>query len=124
MVKCTCGNMIHVNAGDSIRDDTYIWYMSYHCDKCGESIEADGYDIDSIPDDVKTAIVKREGEWGLKSLAGKVKIKFLINKVLQCKNTDFSEEIFFVGTQNQVKWVKSRLIKKGMVENDFVMEKL
>ena len=45
-IKCSCGNIFRVNAGDSVQDGLYIWYASYFCDKCGQRMEVDGYDID------------------------------------------------------------------------------
>jgi len=123
MSKCICGGLHHIDAGDSIRNGTYRWYASYHCDVCGKNTEIDGCGIDSIPDDIQSLIVKKEGKWGLRSLASKVKIKYLMDKVLQCKSMDFFEEIFFFGTQNQVKWVKNKLIEKGIDANDLILKK-
>lgn len=124
MNVCMCGSVFHVNAGDSIQKDIYRWYAAYHCDKCGNSIEIDGCDIDSIPDDIKSLIIKEGGEWGLESLAGKVKTKYLVNKVLNDKNIDFSENIFFIGTENQGKWVKDKLVARGIMENELTLKRL
>jgi len=122
--KCMCGGVFHIDMGDSIWNDTYRWYVSYHCDKCGKNTEIDGYGIDSIPDNIKILIIRKEGEWGLRSTASKAKIKYLMGKSFQFKHKDFFEDIFFVGTQNQVRFVKNILIEKGIVEDDLIIEKL
>ncbi len=122
--KCMCGNEFHIDVGDSIWNGTYRWYVSYHCNECGKNTEVDGYGIDSIPDDIKTLIIKKEGEWGLISVSSKVKIKYLMNKIFQLKCKRFSEDIFWVGTQNQVKFVKNLLLEKGIVEDALIIEKL
>ena len=72
----------------------------------------------------KTLIIKKEGEWGLISVSSKVKIKYLMNKIFQLKCKRFSEDIFWVGTQNQVKFVKNLLLEKGIVEDALIIEKL
>ena len=71
-----------------------------------------------------TSIIKKEGEWGLISVSSKVKIKYLMNKIFQLKCKRFSEDIFWVGTQNQVKFVKNLLLEKGIVEDALIIEKL
>ena len=124
MNKCVCGGELHVDAGDGIPNGTYRWYASYHCDRCGKSIEIDGCDIDSIPDEIKLIIIRQRGEWGLESSAGKVKIKYLMNKILKDKDIDFLNGIFFRGTEGQVKWVIKKLIERGMTENELVLKKI
>lgn len=121
MDKCTCGNALHINAGDSIQSGVYRWYASYHCDKCGNDTEIDGFGIDSIPDDIKALIIKNEGEWGLKSLAGKAKVKYIMDKMSLCQNRELLEETFYIGTQNQVQWVKNLLVAKGIAESDLFL---
>lgn len=49
-------------------------------------------------------------------MAGKAKTKYLVNKILQDNNLDFEKGIYFTGTENQVKWLKAVLNKKGMME--------
>ena len=47
-----------------------------------------------------------------------MKIKYLLKKML--KNNDssvLSKDIFYCGTQNQVKWVKNKLVEKGINED-------
>ena len=124
MNKCMCGSAFHIDVGDSIWNDTYRWYVSYHCNKCGRSTEVDGCGIDSIPDDIKLLIIKTDGEWGLRSTISKAKIKYLMNKIFQFEYKDFSGDIFFAGTQNQARFVKKILIEKGIVGDDLIIEKL
>lgn len=123
MNKCICGGLLHIDVGDSILSGTYRWYVSYHCDGCGKDTEMDGCGIDSIPNNIKSLIIRKEGGWGLKSLTGTVRIKYLMDKFLQCKRIDSFEDIFFFGTQNQVKWVKKKLIENGIDENDLILKK-
>ena len=47
-----------------------------------------------------------------------------MNKIFQLKCKRFSEDIFWVGTQNQVKFVKNLLLEKGIVEDALIIEKL
>lgn len=124
MNKCVCGNTFRVDAGDTIRNGVYAWYASYRCGQCGESMEVDGYGIDSIPDDVKALIIERKGEWGLRSSASQSKAKYLLNKILQYGNIDSDGEILFVGTQSQVEWVKYKLVKRGITENELTLKNM
>ncbi len=124
MDLCMCGSVFHINAGDSIQNGIYRWYASYHCAKCGSSVEIDGCKIDSIPDDIKSLIMKKEGAWRIESLAGKAKTKYVVNKILQDNYLDFEKGIYFTGTENQVKWLKTVLNKKGMMENEIVLKKI
>lgn len=57
-------------------------------------------------------------------MAGKAKTKYLVNKILQDNNLDFEKGIYFTGTENQVKWLKAVLNKKGMMENEIVLKKI
>lgn len=34
-MKCRCGGLLHMDAGDSIQDGVYRWYATYHCSQCG-----------------------------------------------------------------------------------------
>lgn len=124
MNKCMCGGTLNIDGGDFIRDGVYRWYASYRCNTCDKSTEIDGRDIDNIPNDIKALIIKREGIWGLRSTVSKTKIKYLMDKILQQKCNDSFEEIFFVGTHNQVKWIKSKLITKGIDDDNLVLQKL
>lgn len=121
-IKCSCGNIFRVNAGDSVQDGLYIWYASYFCDKCGQRMEVDGYDIDSISHDVRELIMEKEGEWGLTSSANKIKINYLMKRVLQCENVNYSHGFIFIGTRNQVKWIKEKLMERGLMESDLILK--
>ena len=120
-----CGGTLCINVGDSILSGTFRWYASYHCNSCKINTEMDGNGIDSIPDDIKELIIKREGRWGLASSSNNVKIKYLLKKLL--KNYDSSilpKDIYYCGTQNQVKWLKNKLIEKGINEDGLMIKKL
>lgn len=125
MNNCKCGGTLSINVGDSIMSGTFRWYASYHCNNCNINTEMDGNGIDSIPDDIKELIIKREGGWGLASSSNNVKIKYLLKKLL--KNYDsliLPKDIFYCGTQNQVKWLKNKLIEKGINEDGLMIKKL
>ena len=40
-MKCRCGGLLHMDAGDSIQDWVYRWYATYHCSQCGLETEVD-----------------------------------------------------------------------------------
>ena len=68
---------------------------------------------------------KREGRWGLYSSSSGLKIKYLLKKML--KNNDssvLSKDIFYCGTQNQVKWVKNKLVEKGINEDSIIIKNI
>lgn len=125
MNHCKCGGTLYINVGDSIMSGTFRWYASYHCNNCKINTEMDGNGIDSIPDEIKELIIKREGRWGLASASNNVKIKYSLKKLL--KNYDgliLPKNIFYCGTQNQVKWLKNKLIEKGINEDGLMIKKL
>lgn len=124
MDKCACGSVLHTDAGDSIQYGVYRWYVSRHCDECGENTEMDGCGIDSIPDDIKAFIIEKEGEWRLEGSTGKAKIKHIMDKLFQCGNIVFHGDSFFTGTRNQVKWLKNKLTEKGIAEGDLIIKKV
>ena len=54
-----------------------------------------------------------------------MKKKYLLKKLL--KNYDSSilpKDIYYCGTQNQVKWLKNKLIEKGINEDGLMIKKL
>lgn len=125
MNKCKCGGTFYIDVGDSIVDGRFRWYASYHCNNCKIDTEMDGDGIDTIPDDIKELIVKREGRWGLCSSSSSLKIKYLLKKML--KNYDsliMPKDIFYCGTQNQVKWVKNKLMEKGIDEDTLIIKNI
>ena len=125
--KCKCGKTRNVNVGDCIRDGKYSWYMSSHCEYCGETFEMDGYDIFDIPYDIEQEIIKRDGEWGIIAKGSVAKINFSLKKIL---NNEYHIEnvhkgnVIYTGTQEQVKWVKDRLIGKGISEKELEIKLL
>ena len=125
MNKCKCGGTLCINVGDSIMSGTFRWYASYYCNNCKLNTEMDGNGIDSIPDDIKELIIKKEGRWGLASSTNNLKIKYLLKKVLM--NYDsliLPKDIFYCGTQNQVRWVKNKLTEKGINEDSLKIKKI
>lgn len=123
--KCKCGGTFCIDAGDSIIDGRFRWYVSYHCHHCKTDIEMDGDGMDTIPDDIKELIVQRKGRWGLSCSSSDLKIKYLLKKIL--KNYDhlnLPKDILYYGTQNQVKWVKSKLMKKGISEDRLIIKNI
>ena len=124
MNKCLCGNILQINAGDCLQENIYRWYASCHCAKCGESIEIDGCEINTIPAEIKRIIIEKEGEWGIKSLTSKIKMKYILNKYIPLEKDDIHEEYYYIGTQNQVEWIKIILIKKGISESELLLEKI
>lgn len=123
--RCTCGGTCNLNVGDSIQSGVYRWYISYHCSKCNKNTEIDGCGIDTIPDDVQEMIIDQEGEWGLRSSVNKIKIKFLLKKLLEDYNKIILQEDFLrFGTKNQLQWIKNKLVEKGIAENDMEIRKI
>lgn len=117
MKKCGCGKTFYISAGEGIQDGIFRWYVSYHCINCGRNIEMDGTGIESIPKEVQSWIIEKEGLWELKSTKNEIKFQFLLRKLLGKGGT-------FRGTQNQVKWIKSKLMEKGVMEDELEMEKV
>ena len=127
MVKCKCGKQKSISAGDSIRDGKYLWYSSSHCEYCGESVEIDGQDIFDIPCSVKKQIINQEGEWGISAATSSARLKFCLKKILKEEYSDKStsgESVLYTGTQNQIEWIKRRLIEKGIDEGEIKTEAL
>lgn len=123
--KCTCGETCYFNVGDGIQNGVYRWYVSCHCNNCNENAEMDGCGIDTVPDDIHEMIIDAEGKWGLKSSANKTKIKYLLKKLLgNCNEIIFQENFFYFGTQNQLQWVKNKLVEKGIAESDLEICKI
>ena len=125
--KCKCGKNISINVGDSIQDGAYLWYISYHCEYCGETVEMDGHGIFDIPYNVKQEILDRNGEWCIIARGFNAKIRFLLKNIIydeyNIKNIH-KENVVYVGTQNQVKWVKYKLIEKGIDEREIEIKLL
>ncbi len=125
MDKCECGAPIRMNVGECIHDGIFRWHVAIHCDNCGKDIEMDGNSIESIPKDVQLLIINEGGLWELKSTNNKVKIKYLLKKLLEgYGNLDLSGDVLYCGTKNQVEWVKNKLMEKGIVENNIEIKKL
>ena len=100
MNKCKCGGTFYINVGDSNVDGKFRWYISYHCNNCKIDTEMDGDGIDTIPDDIKELIVKNYDS--------------LISP----------KDIFYCGTQNQVKWVKNKLMEKGIDKDSLIIKNI
>lgn len=121
MKKCKCGKEISINVGDYIQDGEYLWHISSHCEYCGETFEMDGHGIFDIPYDIRKEIINRNGEWLIVASNSIAKIRFLLKKILYDEyNIDNiqKENVIYTGTQNQVKWVKDKLIEKGISEKE------
>lgn len=115
MQRCSCGGDFAIDVGDSLQKDVFRWYASFHCNKCGNSVEMDGSGIDSIPADIKEQIIQTEGIFGLRILDNKAKACYLMKKILMDYDVlAINENYIYCGTHNQVRWVKGQLIAKGM----------
>ena len=125
--KCKCGKNLRVNAGDRIQDGKYVWSISSYCEYCGEAVEMDGHGIFDIPHNVKENIISTNGEWGIIAKNSNGKIRFLLKKILyneyNIKNIH-KENVVYSGTQNQVNWVKDKLIAKGISEEEIEIKLL
>ncbi len=122
-VKCHCGKTIEATVGDCIYNNNFRWYQTYHCKNCGNATEID--DIGNIPPEIKQAIIKQEGEFVLVSTERKnrAKIIYLLKK-MPCGDSDlfemFKEEKtdkIFSGTKNEMAFMRSYLITKGIKES-------
>lgn len=117
MQKCSCGGNFNIDAGDSLQEGIYRWYASCSCDKCGSNVEMDGTDIDSIPNDINEQIKQTEGVYGLSVLANKATVCFILKKMLIDYDVlVINEDCIYCGTHNQVKWLKGKLVEKGVME--------
>lgn len=115
MQRCLCGGDFAIDVGDSLQKDVFRWYASFHCNKCGNSIEMDGSGIDSIPVDIKEQIIQKEGVFGLRILDNKAKANYLMKKILVDHDVSaINGDYIYCGTHNQVWWVKGQLIARGM----------
>ena len=127
MEKCRCGKEISINVGDHIQDGKYFWHVSSHCEYCGEASEVDGHGIFDIPYDIQQEIINRDGEWLIIARTSIAKLNFLLRKILyneyNIKNIH-KENVVYSGTQNQVNWVKDKLIAKGISEEEIEIKLL
>lgn len=62
-MECICGANVNANVGDSLHNGKLKWYLSYNCVLCGNAVECDG--IDSLPQDIKDAIIAQDGKYAL-----------------------------------------------------------
>ncbi|MBQ2804024.1 MAG: hypothetical protein IJF07_09020 [Lachnospiraceae bacterium] len=62
-MKCDCGEIVAVHVGDKICSEVLCWFWSYHRTNCGKAVELDG--LDSIPSEIKKAILEQEGTYEL-----------------------------------------------------------
>jgi len=114
-----CEKNFYTDVGDTIQNDMFRWYASYQYSGCEKNVEIDGYGIDTIPDDIKMLIMEKEGKWELSSSVNKVKMKYLLNKILKnYDNSTFPNNVFYYGTLNQVTWIKNKLVEKGITKNE------
>lgn len=125
MRKCKCGKEISLDVGDYIQNEEYLWHISSHCKYCGDAFEIDGHGIFDIPDDAEQEIINKSGEWSIVAKGSLTKINFLLKRII---NIEYNiedlqkEKVIYTGTQNQVNWVKSRLIEKGISEKKIVIK--
>jgi hypothetical protein len=62
----SCGSEVNVTVGQAIYDHELLWHKAYTCSVCGSSAEEDGRG--RAPDEVRWAILQRDGEWALELL--------------------------------------------------------
>lgn len=120
-VKCTCGNSMKVDAGDSIVSGNYRWYLSCHCDYCKAATEMDGHGINDLPKEVEVLIIKQHGEWRIhsKNKSSKMKIKYVLNKMSIADHLALEEndsEILVKGSKNEIKWINGILESKKITD--------
>lgn len=124
MGMCSCGSTeIVYNAGDGVDSwGRYRWNASYYCRKCEMSSEVDGGGttgnivIEGLPEEVKTFIIHKDGEWQLVLNTSKEVQMFFKSRILQNVEVDFENTIILSGTFMQMQWVKKQLIAKGLKE--------
>jgi len=119
-IKCKCGNNIIANVGDSLYGGILRWYVSYKCEGCGCAVESDGRD--EMPSEIKEAIIKEEGMWGIflqdeKELAKvtyilKKELGFTLEQIKEIKAKLPNELIS--GTKNEIVRINGILTQKGI----------
>lgn len=125
MNKCICGReFCEIDVGDGIREGVYRWYFSCRCDVCKNNLEVDGVGIEDVPAYVQSRMIVNEGEWGIYSSTNRVKIKYLVNKILKSNSKECNDGFVYSGTQNQIRWIKDKLIEKGIDEKDLLIKEL
>ncbi|GFI04017.1 hypothetical protein IMSAGC005_02861 [Lachnospiraceae bacterium] len=62
-IKCDCGRIAEVGAGDKICNNKLFWFQSYYCNYCGKTVEMDSEDM--MPSDIREAIIAEQGSYGL-----------------------------------------------------------
>lgn len=119
-MKCNCGSNVSANVGDSLYGGVLRWYISYKCERCGCAVESDGRD--EIPSEIKEAIIKEEGRWGIfindeKDLTKvtyilKKELGFTLEQIKEIK-TNLPNELIS-GTKNEIIRINNILNQKGI----------
>ncbi len=123
-IKCDCGFETLATVGDRIHEKGICWFQSYHCEKCGKTVELDN--VGEIPSEVAKAIMKQEGTYSLllTSPQDRAKAEFVLKRMA---GEDLSRFVLLLeketdeivqGTQNEVLLVKRYLEKKGIKCNE------
>lgn len=72
--------------------------------------------IEGLPEEVKTFIIHKDGEWQLVLNTSKEVKMFFMSRILQNVEVDFENTIILSGIFMQMQWVKKQLIAKGLKE--------
>lgn len=123
-IKCDCGFEMQATVGDRICENKICWFQSYHCKKCGKTVELDS--VGEIPLEVAKAIMKQEGTYRLLlgNLQDRGKAKFVLKRIADedlSRFALFSEgetDEIMQGTRNEVLLLKGYLEKKGIKCNE------
>ncbi|MBQ7774424.1 MAG: hypothetical protein IJ379_14405 [Lachnospiraceae bacterium] len=123
-IKCDCGFETLATVGDRIRENRICWFQSYHCEKCGKTVELDS--VGEIPSEVARAIMEQEGTYSLllTSLQDRAKAEFVLKRMAGedlSRFALFSEketDEIMQGTRNEVLLLKGYLEKKGIKCNE------
>ena len=88
-ITCKCKNSLEANVGQNTRRGRLNWFLSYKCPVCGNAIEEDG--VDDTPEEIRSAIISQEGEYGLFVTEGTQNVTALITTLRKVLNLDLKE---------------------------------
>lgn len=114
-----CSSPATADCGESLQGGKLSWYCSYHCEKCGASLELD--DLGFPPPEIRKKIVHAYGCWDviLTSTTGnRAQVALALRKILSLDSRYVTELlkknpcVMFSGTRVEASWVAQEVTKR------------
>lgn len=117
-----CGGVWEVGIGQYVDGDRLVWSAGYHCKRCGQMMEEDGWG--ELPAEYREAVLRQDGEWALEVASAEPRIKVEVVRVLResLGLTVADSKPYFgrmpgqvmSGTQAEMMYLKKRLRARGV----------